>query len=72
MAPGTRSGIKFQQTASGEWRGIEGGENKRLTTEEMNEFAARQNFLKEEPEGAMRESKEKEKCWSNLGQSWNR
>jgi hypothetical protein len=53
--------MKFQQTASGEWRIIEGGESRRLTTEEMNEFAARHSRLKEELEGAMQEAKEKEK-----------
>jgi hypothetical protein len=40
MAPNTRSGsLKFEQTTDGGWRIIEGGTARRLTTEELNEFA---------------------------------
>jgi hypothetical protein len=40
MAPNTRSGsLKFEQTTDGGWRVIEGGTARRLTTEELNEFA---------------------------------
>jgi hypothetical protein len=70
--PSTRSSIKIQQTASGDWRVIEGGENRKLTAEEMNDFAARHSSLKQEQERVMQEAKEKEICWRNLEQSWNR
>jgi hypothetical protein len=40
MAPSTRSSsLKFEQTTDGGWRVIEGGTARRLTTEELNEFA---------------------------------
>jgi hypothetical protein len=72
MAPSTRSSVKFQQTASGEWRVIEGGESRKLITEEMNDFAARHSSLKPELEGAMQEAKENEKWLEKLGACWNR
>jgi paraquat-inducible protein B len=67
MAPSTRSSIKFQQTASGERRVIEGGESRKLTTEEMNDFATRHSSLKPELEGVRQEAKEKEKRLKKLG-----
>jgi hypothetical protein len=40
MAPNTRSGsLKFEQTTDGDWRVIEGGTARWLTTDELNEFA---------------------------------
>jgi uncharacterized protein (DUF3084 family) len=67
MEPSTRSRIKFHQTASGEWRVIENGESSKLTTEEMNDFAARHSSLKQELEKVMQEAKAKEKLLEKLG-----
>jgi hypothetical protein len=40
MAPSTRSSsLKFEQATDGGWRIIEGGNTRRLTTEELNEYA---------------------------------
>jgi flagellar motor component MotA len=45
MAPNTRSGsLKFERTTDGGWRVMKGGTARRLTTEELNEFA--DNFTK--------------------------
>jgi hypothetical protein len=60
MTPSTRSSVKIQQTATGEWRVIEGAESRRLTTEEMNDFVVQNSSLKQELERAMMEAKEKE------------
>jgi predicted RNase H-like nuclease (RuvC/YqgF family) len=68
VAPNTRSSIKFQQTASGEWRVIEGSESRKVTTEEMKAFAAWQSSLKQELERVMQEAKEKEKLLEKLGE----
>jgi hypothetical protein len=40
MAPSTRSSsLKFEQAIEGGWRIIEGGNTRRLTIEELNEYA---------------------------------
>jgi hypothetical protein len=67
MTPSTRSGVKIQQTAAGEWRVIKGGERRRLTTEEMNDFVVQNSSLKQELDRAMMEAKEKESMLENLG-----
>jgi hypothetical protein len=48
MTPRTRSSMKILKTAAEEWRFIEGGESKRLTTEEMNDFVVQNSSLKQE------------------------
>jgi hypothetical protein len=58
MTPSTRSSVKIQQMAAGEWRVIEGGESRRLTTEEMNDFVVQNSSLKQELDRAMMEAKE--------------
>jgi hypothetical protein len=44
----------------GEWRVIEGGESRRVTTEEMNDFVVQNSSLKQELDRAMMEAKENE------------
>jgi hypothetical protein len=48
MTPSTRSSVKIQQTAAGERRVIEGGESRRLPTEEMNDFVVQNSSMKQE------------------------
>jgi hypothetical protein len=67
MTPSTRSSVKIQQTAAGELRIIEGGESRRLTTEEMNDFVVQNSSLKRELDRAMMEAKEKESMPEELG-----
>jgi hypothetical protein len=59
--------MKIQQTAAGEWRVIEVGDSRRLTTEEMNEFVVQNSSLKQELDWAMMEAKEKECMLEKLG-----
>jgi hypothetical protein len=67
MNPSTRSSVKIQQTAAEEWRLIDGGESRRLTTEEMNDFVVQNSSLKKELDKAMMEDKEKESMLEELG-----
>jgi hypothetical protein len=67
MTPSTKGSKKIQQTAAGEWRVIEGGESRRLTTEEMNDFVVQNSSLKQELDWAMMETKEKESMLEELG-----
>jgi hypothetical protein len=67
MTPSTRSSVKTQQKAAGEWRVIEGGESRRLTTEVMNDFVVQNSILKQELDRAMMEAKEKESMLEELG-----
>jgi hypothetical protein len=67
MTPSTRSSVKIQQTAAREWRVIKGGESRRLTREEMNDFVVQNSSLKQELDRAMMESKEKESMLEELG-----
>jgi hypothetical protein len=67
MTPCTRSSVKIQQTAAGEWRVIEGGESRRLNTQEMNDFVVQNSSLKQELDRAMMEAKEKESMLEELG-----
>jgi Retrotransposon gag protein len=67
MTPSTRSSVKIQQTAAGEWRVIEGGESRRLTTEEMNDLVVQNSSLKQELDREMMEAKEKESMLEELG-----
>jgi hypothetical protein len=67
MTPSTRISVKIQQTAVGEWRVIEGGESRRMTTEEMNDFVVQNSSLKQELGRAMMEAKEKESMRVELG-----
>jgi hypothetical protein len=57
--------MKIEQTAAGEWRVIEGGDSKRLTTEEMNDFVVQNSILIQELDRAMMEAKRRSLCWRN-------
>jgi hypothetical protein len=59
--------MKIQQKAAGEWRVINCGERRRLTAEEMNNFAAQNSSLKQELDRAMMEAKEKKCMLEELG-----
>jgi hypothetical protein len=67
MTPSTRTSVKIQQTAVGEWHVIEGGESRRLTTEEMNDFVVQNSSLEQEQDRAMMEAKEMESMLEELG-----
>jgi hypothetical protein len=67
MTPSTRSSVKIQQTVAGEWRDIEGGESRRLTTEVMNDFVVQNSSLKQKLDRAMMEAKEKKSMLEELG-----
>jgi hypothetical protein len=67
MTPSTRSSVKIQQTAAGEWRVIEGRESRRLTAEEMNDFVVQNSSMKQELDRAMMQAKEKESMLEELG-----
>jgi hypothetical protein len=59
--------MKFQLTAAREWRVIEGGESRILTTEVTNDFAAQNSSLKQELDRAMMEAKGEDNILEELG-----
>jgi hypothetical protein len=59
--------MKIQQTDTREWRVIGGGERRRLTMAEMNDFVVQNSSLKQELDRAMMEAKEKESMLEELG-----
>jgi hypothetical protein len=59
--------MKFQLTAAREWRVIEGGESRILTTEVTNDFAAQNSSLKQELDRAMMEAKGEDNMLEELG-----